>query len=88
MAQFLIQGMLDSVRYTSAMEDHAYAKKLTETLDQTREDLRVEYAELSGRYGNPQTLLAFYENLMHSLKPRSYGSFSQAPTDQAPWPRP
>ena len=88
MAQLLIQGMLDSVRYASALEDHAYAKKLMGTLDQAREDLRAEYAELSGRYGNPQTLLAFYENLMHSLKPRTYGSFSQTPADQAAWPRP
>jgi conjugative transfer pilus assembly protein TraH len=88
MAQLLIQGMLDSVRYASALEDHAYAKKLTETLDQAREDLRAESAELSGRYGNPQTLLAFYENLMHSLKPRTYGSFAQTPGSQTTWPRP
>jgi conjugative transfer pilus assembly protein TraH len=88
MAQLLIQGMLDSVRYASALEDHAYGKKLMETLDRTRDDLRAEYAELAGRYGNPQTLMAFYENLVHSLKPRSYGSISLAPANQAVWPRP
>lgn len=88
LAQLLVQGMLDTVRQASALDDHAYARKLTEQLDRAREDLRAEYTELSGRYGNPQTLLAFYQNLMASLKPGQYGSFAQTPGSEPAFPRP
>ena len=88
LAQLLAQGMLDAVRQVSALDDHAYARQLTENLGRAREDLRAEYTELSGRYGNPQTLLAFYQNLMASLKPGQYGAFAATPGSEPAFPRP
>jgi conjugative transfer pilus assembly protein TraH len=88
LAQLLVQGMLEAVRQASALDDHAYARKLTENLDRAREDLRAEYSELSGRYGIPQTLLAFYQNLMASLKPGQYGSVTGTPGSEPAFPRP
>jgi conjugative transfer pilus assembly protein TraH len=88
MAQLMIQGMLDAVRQASSLQDHAYATKLADTLDKARLDLQSESAELSGRYGNPQTLMQFYTNFMTGSKARDYGSFTQTPGSQVAYPVP
>jgi conjugative transfer pilus assembly protein TraH len=77
MAQLIIQGMVDAVRQSTAINQNAYATKLAESLNQVRLDLHEEYSELAGRYGNTQTLMAFYQDLMRSLKPGQYGSYAQ-----------
>ena len=77
MAQLMIQGMVDAVRQSTAINQNAYATKLAESLNQVRLDLHEEYSELAGRYGNTQTLMAFYQDLMRSLKPGQYGSYAQ-----------
>jgi conjugative transfer pilus assembly protein TraH len=77
MAQLMIQGMVDAVRQSTAINQNAYATKLAESLNQVRLDLHEEYSELAGRYGNTQTLMAFYQDLMRSLKPGRYGSYAQ-----------
>ena len=78
MAQLLIQGMLDAVRHSTAISQNAYAEKLTDALAEVRKDLHDEYAELAGRYGNTQTLMAFYQDLMRTVKPGQYGSYTQS----------
>lgn len=88
MAQLMIQGMLDAVRQASSLQDHAYATKLADSLDKARLDLQAESAELSGRYGNPQTLMQFYTNFMSGSKARTYGSFAQTPGSQTVYPTP
>ncbi len=77
MSQLMIQGMVDAVRQSTAINQNAYATKLAESLNQVRLDLHEEYSELAGRYGNTQTLMAFYQDLMRSLKPGQYGSYAQ-----------
>jgi conjugative transfer pilus assembly protein TraH len=77
MAQLMIQGMVDAVRQSTVINQNAYATKLAESLNQVRLDLHEEYSELAGRYGNTQTLMAFYQDLMRSLKPGQYGSYAQ-----------
>lgn len=86
MAQLMIQGMVDAVRQSTAVNQNAYATKLAESLAQVRLDLHEEYSELAGRYGNTQTLMAFYQDLMRSLKPGQYGSYAQAPKAAPTYP--
>lgn len=86
MAQLMIQGMVDAVRQSTAVNQNAYATKLAESLAQVRMDLHEEYSELAGRYGNTQTLMAFYQDLMRSLKPGQYGSYAQAPKAAPTYP--
>ena len=86
MAQLMIQGMIDAVRQSTAINQNAYATKLAESLAQVRVDLHEEYSELAGRYGNTQTLMAFYQDLMRSLKPGQYGSYAQAPKAAPTYP--
>ena len=78
MAQLLVQGMIDAVRHSTAISQNAYAVKFAESLTQIRQDLHQEYDELSGRYGNTPSLMAFYQNLMNTLKPGQYGSYTQS----------
>ena len=86
MAQLMIQGMIDAVRQSTAINQNAYATKLAESLAQVRVDLHEEYSELARRYGNTQTLMAFYQDLMRSLKPGQYGSYAQAPKAAPTYP--
>jgi len=86
MAQLMIQGMVDAVRQSTAVNQNAYATKLAESLAQVRLDLHEGYSELAGRYGNTQTLMAFYQDLMRSLKPGQYGSYAQAPKAAPTYP--
>ena len=72
MAQLMIQGMLDAVRQASSLQDHAYATKLADTLDKARMELQAESSELSGRYGNIQSLLQFYTHVMSGSKAKGY----------------
>ena len=88
MAQLMVQGMLDAVRQASSLQDHAYATKLADTLDKARLELQAESAELSGRYGNTQSLLQFYTHVMNGSKSNSYGSFTQSPGSQQAYPTP
>ena len=88
MAQLMIQGMLDAVRQASSLQDHAYATKLADTLDKARQELQSESAELSGRYGNTQSLLQFYTHVMNGSKAKTYGSFTQSPGSQQAYPTP
>lgn len=86
MAQLMIQGMVDAVRQSTAINQNAYATKLAESLNQVRLDLHEEYSELAGRYGNTQTLMAFYQDLMRSLKPGQYGSYAQTAKSAPSYP--
>lgn len=88
MAQLLVQGMVDAVRQSTAVNPNAYAGKLSESLTQVRQDLQQESTELSGRYGNTQSLMAFYQDLMRNLKPGQYGSYTQAAKSGPAYPQP
>jgi conjugative transfer pilus assembly protein TraH len=86
LAQIILNDMMAAVRAAAALEDHAYAKRLNDTLTQAREAAAAEYEALSGRYGNPQTLMAFYQNLMNAAKARNYASNVAAPANSPAWP--
>ena len=77
LAQELIQAMLDAVRTSMSLSGHPYARKLDDALLQVRMDLRDEYQALSGKIGNSQSLMSFYQDLVSTIKPRSYGSTEQ-----------
>jgi hypothetical protein len=53
-------------------------------LEAVRKDLDHEYAVLSGRFGNSQSLMRFYQDLMTSLPTHRYpipgGPSSSSPT--------
>jgi conjugative transfer pilus assembly protein TraH len=53
-----------------------------------RQQIQDEYVTIAGRYGNPQTLMAFYQQLMNTVKPRQYGSVTQVSASGTAWPSP
>jgi len=88
MAQLIVNDTLSAVQAAAQMNDHAYAKLLMDSLRVAREQIQDEYVTIAGRYGNPQTLMAFYQQLMNTVKPRQYGSVTQLPATAAAWPSP
>ena len=88
MAQLIINDVFTAVRAAAQINDHAYAKLLMDSLNVTREQIQDEYVTVAGRYGNPQTMMAFYQQLMNTVKPRQYGSVTQVPASATAWPSP
>jgi conjugative transfer pilus assembly protein TraH len=88
MAQLIVNDTLSAVQAAAQINDHAYAKLLMDSLRVAREQIQDEYVTIAGRYGNPQTLMAFYQQLMNTVKPHQYGSVTQLPATAAAWPSP
>jgi conjugative transfer pilus assembly protein TraH len=88
LAQLIINDLLSAVQTAAQINDHAYAKLLMDALKDAREQIRDEYVTIAGRYGNPQTLMAFYQQLMNTVKPRQYSSVAQLPASAPAWPNP
>ena len=88
LAQLIVNDLLNAVQTAAHMNDHAYAKLLMDALKDAREQIQDEYVTIAGRYGNPQTLMAFYQQLMTTVKPRHYGSVAQLPASGIAWPTP
>lgn len=88
MAQLIINDMLSAVQAAAKINDHAYAKLLMDSLNNAREQIQDEYVTIAGRYGNPQTMMAFYQQLMNTVKPRQYGTVTQVPATATAWPSP
>jgi conjugative transfer pilus assembly protein TraH len=76
------------VQVAAQINDHAYAKLLMDSLSVARQQIQDEYVTIAGRYGNPQTLMAFYQQLMNTVKPRQYGSITQVSASGTAWPSP
>jgi len=76
------------VQTAAQLNDHAYAKLLNDALHDARQQIQDEYVTVAGRYGNPQNLMAFYQQLMNTIKPRQYGSVAQLPANAPAWPNP
>ncbi len=66
------------VEQAAALHEHAYAKQLQTQIEQARSQLYREYEVLDDRYGNPQTLLAYYQGLVEEIKGRRYYVAGQA----------
>lgn len=86
LAQLIVNDLLAAVQTASHLNDHAYAKLLMDALQDAREQIQDEYVTIAGRYGNPQTMMAFYQQLMNTVKPRQYGTVAQTPAVPAAWP--
>jgi conjugative transfer pilus assembly protein TraH len=78
MTQVILNDLLFAVEQAAALNAHAYAKQLQTQIAQAREQLFREYAVLDDRYGNPQTLLAYYQGLVEEIKGRRYFAAEQA----------
>ncbi len=78
MAKSLILDLLDAARISAINLDHAYAGRLHELLDQVAEDNHEVAVDLGGRFGNPRSLLRFYQDLEQTLKPKNYGGLQHA----------
>ncbi len=88
LAQLIIKDVLSAVQTAAQINDHAYAKLLMDNLRNAREQVQDEYVTIAGRYGNPQTMMAFYQQLMNTVKPRQYGTVTQLPATATAWPSP
>ncbi len=80
MTQVILNDMLRAVEAAAALDDHAYAKQLLAQIEQARVQLYREYAVVAERYGNAQTLLAYYRDLVEQIKGRRYLTADQAQT--------
>ena len=78
MAKTLIQDLLDAARISAINLDHAYAGRLNDYLDQVVQDSHEVSSDLGGRFGDPQSLLRFYQDLERTLKPKNYGGLQHA----------
>ncbi len=78
MTQVILNDLLFAVEQAAALNEHAYAKQLQTQIEQARTQLYREYAVLDDRYGNPQTLLAYYQGLVEEIKGRRYFVAGQA----------
>ncbi|AMK79284.1 MULTISPECIES: conjugal transfer protein TraH [Methylomonas] len=88
LAQLIVNDVLNAVQVAVQINDHAYAKLLMDSLSVARQQIQDEYVTIAGRYGNPQTLMAFYQQLMNTVKPRQYGSVTQVSATGTAWPSP
>jgi conjugative transfer pilus assembly protein TraH len=88
LAQLIVNDVLNAVQVAAQINDHAYAKLLMDSLSVARQQIQDEYVTIAGRYGNPQTLMAFYQQLMNTVKPRQYGSITQVSASGTAWPSP
>ena len=88
LAQLIVNDLLSAVQTAAQINDHAYAKLLMTSLTDARQQIQDEYVTIAGRYGNPQTLMAFYQQLMNTVKPRQYGTVAQVPATGTAWPMP
>jgi conjugative transfer pilus assembly protein TraH len=86
LAQLMVYGMIEAVEQASRLKDQSYSGLLQTTISAARQEIQAESEELSGRYGSPQQMLAFYTNLMNASKAKSYGSFAQSPASQDSYP--
>jgi len=78
MTQVILNDLLFAVEQAAALNAHAYAKQLQIQVAHARAQLFREYAVLDDRYGNPQTLLAYYQGLVEEIKGRRYFAAEQA----------
>jgi conjugative transfer pilus assembly protein TraH len=78
MTQVILTDMLRAVEAASALDNHAYAKQLLAQIDGAKAQLYREYEVVSDRYGNAQTLLAYYRDLTEQIKGRRYLTAEQA----------
>ena len=72
MARALVEDMLNAARSTSGVEDHAYAKLLTEDLERARRQINEKYAALQRRYGSEQELLAHFNQVIQTIRKQRY----------------
>ena len=78
MTQVILNDLLFAVEQAAALNEHAYAKQLQTQIAHARAQLFREYEVLDDRYGNPQTLLAYYQGLVEEIKGRRYFAAEQA----------
>jgi conjugative transfer pilus assembly protein TraH len=78
LTQVILNDLLFAVEQAAALNAHAYAKQLLTQIEHARAQLYREYAVLDDRYGNPQTLLAYYQGLVEEIKGRRYYGIEQA----------
>ena len=78
LTQVILNDLFFAVDQAAALDQHAYARQLALQIDQARAQLYREYQLLAGRYGNAQSLLAYYQGLVEEIKGRRYLTSGQA----------
>ena len=78
LTQVISNDLFFAVDQAAALDQHAYARQLALQIDQARAQLYREYQLLAGRYGNAQSLLAYYQGLVEEIKGRRYLTSGQA----------
>ena len=77
MAQLIMSDLLRAAENALAMGANAYTAKVAEQIKGAREQVYREYAVLAARYGNAQTLLAYYQDLSAQVKGRAESTPNQ-----------
>jgi conjugative transfer pilus assembly protein TraH len=84
LAEDLLNALWKAVEAATMLGKNTYLPLLKMHLEAVRKDLDHEYAVLSGRFGNSQSLMRFYQDLMTSLPTHRYpipgGPSSSSPT--------
>jgi conjugative transfer pilus assembly protein TraH len=77
MVQVILNDLLNAAEHALALDSNAYTAKVTEQIRFAREELGREYKSAVDRYGNPQSLLAYYQDLVDRAKGgRTYAATS------------
>lgn len=69
----LVQGMASTAREMQRLSPHAYASLLDRNVDSAIADLREERRLLDQQFGTLEGLIAHYEGLMQTGRPKDYG---------------
>ena len=78
LVQIILRDLTRAVVYAAALSDHAYAKALLAQIQAAQAELAAEQQTLTARYGNAQTLLAYYQGLVAQIKGTRYLTSAQA----------
>jgi len=78
MTQVILNDLFFAVDQAAALDQHAYGKELSLQIEGARAQLHREYTLLAARYGNAQSLLAYYQDLVATIKGRHYVTAGQA----------
>ena len=70
MAQLILSDLLRAAEHALALERRAYTTQVVSQIQSAREQVYREYEVLAKRYGNVQTLLAYYQDLTDQVKGR------------------
>jgi hypothetical protein len=78
LTQVILNDLLFAVEQAAALHEHAYGKQLLAQIERPAPSSFASTRSLHDRYGNPQTLLTYYQGLVEEIKGRRYLTSAQA----------